>query len=192
VIRVPDKSEEVIIHDAEVSGPTDSQGRSVLKPLEREEFTMSPAMIVGCVGGVIVTIIATLILGSVFKGQTIPLWLLSLGAVMLAPPIALAGYSFLRNDELEPYRGTELAIRIAICAAVYAILWGIYGATKHYLLNDHIEMFHFTFVGPVLLAIGGGTALACLDLDFGNGALHYAFYLLVSVLLRYLIGAGWY
>jgi hypothetical protein len=33
--------------------------------------------------------------------------------------------------------------------------------------------------------------LACLDLEYGNGFFHYAFYLLVTVLLRWLAGMGW-
>ena len=39
---------------------------------------------------------------------------LGIGAVLLAPPLVLAGYSFLRDDELEPYSGRALWIRAGV------------------------------------------------------------------------------
>ena len=42
-------------------------------------------------------------------------WIKGLGALVLAPPLVLAGYTFLRDDELEPYRGRELGLRVAAC-----------------------------------------------------------------------------
>jgi hypothetical protein len=44
------------------------------------------------------------------------------------------------------------------------------------------------FVAPIAIGIGAGVAVACLDLDFGSGALHYAFYLMVTLILRWAIG----
>ena len=38
---VPDKSQEVVVHAPEVSGPKDSKGVAVLKPLKRAEFKLS-------------------------------------------------------------------------------------------------------------------------------------------------------
>ena len=46
VIKIPDKSEEVVIHAPEQSGPKDSTGKSVLKPLRRKEVKLSmPVML---------------------------------------------------------------------------------------------------------------------------------------------------
>ncbi len=45
------------------------------------------------------------------------------GLLVISPVLVLAAYTFLRDDELEPYRGRELYIRITTCAAVYLILW---------------------------------------------------------------------
>lgn len=194
-ITVPDK--EVVIHTPEHFGPKDAAGQAVLKPIEREEVQTSPVAIVGIVGAILVSIIIAVVLRTQFpqsaEAGTVESatlwWILAVGASLLAPPITLAGYWFLRNDELEPHRGSSLAIRIAICAVLYALFWAGYAALKHFAFGGRQpEMFYFAFIGPVFLAAGGATALATLDLDFGNGAIHYAFYLLVTVLFCFIIG----
>ena len=58
--------------------------------------------------------------------------------------------------------------------------------------NAPPEMFHFAFIGPVFIAAGGVASMASLEIDFGNGAIHFAFYLLVSVLFCFIIGVPAY
>jgi len=53
------------------------------------------------------------------------------------------------------------------------------------------ELWNWLFVVPPLVALGGATALASLDLDFGDAVFHYGFYLLVTVILRWAAGMGW-
>jgi hypothetical protein len=53
------------------------------------------------------------------------------------------------------------------------------------------EFWSWLFVAPPFLIMGGLTALACFDLDFGNGIFHYAFYVLVTILLCWVAGMGW-
>jgi hypothetical protein len=114
---------------------------------------------------------------------------LAVGAIALAPPLILAGYFFLRDEELEPHRGTSLIIRVANCSAVYAALWLVHWYVKVSLVGSGqpLELFHLAFILPALVGLGAFTAYATLDLDFGNGALHYGFYLLVTALLRMIV-----
>jgi hypothetical protein len=197
-IRVPAESESVVIHAPEHFGPKDAEGRAVLKPIERTEVRTSPAAVVGIVGGVMVAIIVALVLRATYAVneagyKDVPLALLAAGALLLAPPAAWAGYWFLRDDELEPHRGAALALRVGICGLLYAGLWAAYGLVKHYYFGgNQPEMFHFLFIGPALLGAGGAVALATLDLEFGNGAIHYAFYLLITVLFCFLLGVPAY
>lgn len=200
-IRIPKKSEEVVIHTPDNYGPTDSQGNAVLKPIERDEVETNPVVVVGVAGAIVISIVAAIALrflypqpaGAPSVEPATLWWILAGGAVLLAWPLVMSGYWFLRNDELEPHRGGELAIRVSICALIYAALWGAYAVLKAKLFaNAPPEMFHFAFIGPAFLAAGGVTALASLDLDFGNGALHYAFYLLVTVLFCFVIGVPAY
>jgi hypothetical protein len=48
------------------------------------------------------------------------------GAILLGPPLAWAGYTFLRDAELEAYVGVPLLLRSLACGLVYALLWGIF------------------------------------------------------------------
>jgi hypothetical protein len=115
--------------------------------------------------------------------------LLVLGALVLAPPVVWAGYGFLRDDEIEPFRGLELWIRLGICSLVYALLWGLVPLIAAYGLRlDELELVHMAFLVPVLIGLGAFTAYASLDFEFGMGALHYGFYLAVTVVLRLILG----
>jgi hypothetical protein len=100
--------------------------------------------------------------------------------------LVVGGYSFLRNQELEPYQGSELLVRVAICAAVYAGLWGAIWALQHFLVGDSaaMEAWHWVALAAPPLVIGSLTAFGTLDLDVGSGFFHYALYLGVCVLLR--------
>ena len=77
--------------------------------------------------GILAGIVTVLVVGCVLRGmRDRPAWILGLGAFLLAPPLVLGGYTFLRDDELEPYRGLPLIMRVLICSVIYAALWGVY------------------------------------------------------------------
>ena len=200
-IKIPEKSEEVVIHAPIPTGPVDSTGQAVLKPIEREEVNASPVAIIGIVGAIVVSIIAAIVLRMQFPQPADATavepgslwWILFAGAILLAPPLVLAGYWFLRDDELEPHRGSELAIRVCICAAIYAALWGAYAIMKAKLFpNAPPEMMAFAAIGPVFIGAGGTAGLATLDLDFMTGAIHYGFYLLVTIVFCFVVGVPIY
>src|SRR5436305_682246 len=100
-IKVPERKAEVVIHAPEVSGPKDSAGVAVLKPLTRIETRLSTTQIIVIVGSVV----AVVVIAAVLRSQPMHVRQLAsmLGAVLLGPPLAFAGYTFLRDDELEPY-----------------------------------------------------------------------------------------
>lgn len=186
-ITVPALGEEVKIHGPEeYEGAKDAKGRSVLKPIARVETKVQPAMVAGVIGAIVLAFVVAFVLrSSVDWKSTTATIILGLGAVVLAPPLVLGGYSFLRNQELEPYRGTAVIVRVAICSAVYAALWGAIWALKHFLIGDSSpEIWQYFIVFAPPLGIGALAALATLDLDFGSGVFHYVLYLGTCVLLR--------
>lgn len=191
-IRVPEKSEEVVVHAPDNFGPKNAAGEAVLKPIERTETQVTPVMIAGIVGGIVMVLAVAFVLRLTYADSEIPTAFLGIGAVLLAPPFVLAGYSFLRNDELEPYRGSSLILRVVICAGMYAFLWGVFAFLSNYLFQGDPQPPHMVFVGPALVGAGGVAALATLDLEYGNGCIHYGFYLVVCVLLRLLMGISPY
>ncbi len=241
IITVPSKKDEVVIHVPE-SGPKDSKGVLVLKPLARKETKLTPVNIGIIVGSVILLLLVSLALRITYRkdlqmpataaqgakgglpktkegvppvtpgtdktakekakpgskgpavGITVPPGLqviLALGAILLAPAIAFAGYTFLRNDELEPYRGTALYIRLLIITAAYPMLWGIYWALFGYF-SDNFEggppLMALAIVVPLLILGGAFVAHTTLDIEYGTALLHCCMYLSATVLLRIIIG----
>jgi hypothetical protein len=135
---------------------------------------------------VLAFVVAFVLRTSDLKSSTV---LLGLGSAIVAPPLALAAYTFLRNQELEPYRGVALAVRIAICSLVYAALWGAVWAMKHFVFKEaSLEIWHYFLLLAPPIAVGALTAFATLDLDFGSGFFHYCMYLGTCVLLRVTMG----
>jgi hypothetical protein len=202
LINIPKASEQVKIAEPDDYGGTkDTKGKLVLKPIEREETHLSPNAVVAIGAVCILTLGLAWMIGRAWQvepepgtepGTTVhappdvPPLVLGIGAVLLAPPLVLAGYSFLRDDELEPYRGRALWIRAALCAAAYAALWGAYALLNQrgFLSGPQV----WIFAGPPFFVVGGAAAFAALDLEFGSAVMHYAFYLGVTVVLRLVMG----
>lgn len=186
VIQIPAKGDEVIVHAPEEFGPKNAAGVGVLKPISRKETKVSPLLLVSILSGTFMVMIVALLLRGL---KPIPPWLLGIGALAVAPPLVWGGYSFLRDDELEPHRGKWLILRVVICSVLYALLWGAYVWLPAWAFSlDQLELFHLLFVVPPIMAGGAVASLATLDLDFGTGLIHYAFYLLVTVVLCFIMG----
>jgi predicted Zn finger-like uncharacterized protein len=188
-IKVPDKSQEVVIHAPEVSGPTDSKGQAVLKPIARTEVRLQAPQIAAIVGSVLVVFIVAFVLRLQYKGGPVPPVILILGSVLLGPPLAFAGYTFLRDDELEPFRGTEVLLRSLACGLAYAAIWGAYWFIFAYLNPKPPSGWQPNWqimcaVAPIMIALGAFAAQASLEFELTTGALHYALYLSATVLLR--------
>jgi len=183
VIRVPAADEQVVIHAPEHSelGARDADGQYVLKPIARKQAKIQPVMLVGVAGACLFVLVVAVLLRGAEKNA----WMLAFGALALAPPLAVGGYSFLRDDELEPYTGRALALRTAVCSCVYAGTWGAYTYLYFRLFGDApVETWNVLPFAVVFLCIGAGTAYVCYDLDLTSGFFHYSLYLLVTILLR--------
>ena len=190
-IQVPDADQSVVVHEPEHSemGAKDARGRYVLKPVAKTDAKFSPVMFIA----VLVIAIAAFAVAFAARGMEAGTQQIAkaLGALLLAPPLTWAGYTFLRDDELEAHMGRELAIRTAACSLAYAGLWGVYAWLYPMIMGDTSldtwDPVVFVLIGPILL-VGAGAAYVCYDLTFGSGFFHYCLYLLVTVLLRLTMG----
>lgn len=187
-ITIPAKADEVVIHAPEQFGPKDKGGRQVLKPIIRSETTVSP--VAATIVGSLIFIVLVAAVGFRFVTGGPSSWILGAGALVMAPLLALAGYTFLRDAELEPHRGKELWIRVTICSVVYAILWGVYALVPLYLKVDQLEYFHLVFVIPPFVFVGAFAAYAALDLEPASAAIHYSMYVVVTVALCLIMGVN--
>ena len=193
VIAIPEASPEIVIHAPTTEGPKDSAGRPVFMPILREETRLSQTAIIAIVAAVVTVLLAAVIVGLAVKGQGPPIFLLVLGAALLAPPLGMAGYAMLRDQESTPYRGRTLYLRIAITSAVYAILWGVYWWLPSMYAGHALpyELYVLLFFAPIMVGIGALAAYASLDFEFGAAAMHYGLYLAATILLSMLAGVNW-
>jgi hypothetical protein len=193
IITIPAKKDEVVIHAPEVTGPKDSKGKAVSQPIFREEVRLSRPVIIGIVGAVLGVLLVAFMLRLAFPGGKVPEVITIVGAFLLAPPLAFAGYTFLRDDELAPHRGQTLLLRLIAPSLVYPLIWGLYWLIVSYLQIDLPPgLIFMSAVTPAAIAIGAVTAQASLDLELGQGALHYALYLTTTVILRLIMGMNGY
>ncbi|MDA1049875.1 MAG: hypothetical protein O3C40_05280 [Planctomycetota bacterium] len=185
-ITIPALEDQVVIHAPDSGTLKDSKGRAVSKPILREETRFSPKVAIGVGVAVVIVLVLAVILRRGPDSEPIEPIIPILGAILFAPPLALGGYSFLRSDELEPYTGMDLLIRVLSCGGSYAFLWGAF-----WFVSSQLGPFETPYLLMLVLPLvfaGGFAAFASLDLDYMMGLVHYGFYLLVTGGLALFIG----
>lgn len=189
-ITIPKLEQQVKIDDRAHGGTKDASGKLVLKPIKRSETKLSKAAIGGIVGGIVLVIAAAIGVGIVYENKSdIPSLLLIAGAFVIAPPLAIAAYGFLRNDELEPHRGVDVILRALGCSVGYVALWLAY---YQFVPEEYRRLGDEPIMGAVIIApflvIGAIMALVAFDLDVGNAVMHYMVYVIVCIVLALLMG----
>lgn len=186
-IQVPSADQQIVIHAPEHSeaGAKDAAGQHVLKPIERTKTTLRPLAVLGGVVFFSLVMVAAMLVRNV-ENQS---FFLILGAIGLAPPIAWVGYAFLRNSELEAYTGISLVTRTLVCAILYAATWALYSwSYGRFFGAAPLETWNLLLLGPLFTFFGTAIAYLCYDLDWGSAFFHYCLYLLVTIVLRLLLG----
>jgi hypothetical protein len=192
-IKIPELKDQVVIHAPEVSGTKTATGQPVFTPIKRTEVRLTTPQIALIVGSVLVVLIAAVVLRVQFHGKHVPQLITILGAVLLGPPLAFATYTFLRDDEIEPFRGTEVLLRSLVCGLVFAAIWGAYWLVFLYFNNwkplaKPPDWQTMAIVVLVMIAIGAFAAQASFELEVTTGALQYGAYLATTVILRLIMG----
>ena len=189
-IKVPDASEEVIIHAPDDGVPKDSQGVSVLKPLKRSETDVTRKGILITSGAILLALAGAV--GLRMSGDTIPVYIQALGAFFLAPPLIWAGYSFVRDSELEPYVGSELRNRVLMLSGIFAALWLLYAFVPNYVLDldspSEMNFLAFGLILAIMIGLGALASAATFELEFVNGLTHAGLYFIVAVMLALISG----
>lgn len=186
IIKIPDKKDQVVIHAPDEGGMKTATGQPIFKPILRKEVRLSTLQIIAIVGSVVGVLLLAFVLRFTFGPGNAPPIVLILGAVVLAPPLAFAGYTFLREDELAPHRGQELLLRLIAPSVVYPGLWALYWFVFWQLADVNVTPNWYTALPAllVMLAVGAVTAQASLELELSAAALHYSLYLVAIIILR--------
>ena len=184
---VPKPEDQVIIHEpAEAKGST---GKSVSKPLKRGPEGFSRMQIILAATGILFVIMIALLIRIINEDPAdFPRVLLAVGAVLLAYPISIGGYLFLREEEIGTFSRRALLIRAGICSVVYCLAWLVYAFLPGFMLMADSPTAHVG-VGVVCILLAGIAPWAAFEFDYTNGLLHCGFYIVVSVTLCFIMGA---
>ncbi len=187
-IRIPTKEEEVVVHGPEEAAATAGgpPKHLVTKPIARKEIRLRMGAAGAIVASGLLAFLAAYLAGEAIRESLI---VRVIGLIAVSPPLVVAGYSILHDEELEPYRGRPLYLRSGVLAMSYAALWGIFSYVAGMGVTG--DLWTWLLVVPPFLVAGALTALACLDLDFGSGFFLYGFYLLLTMALGWAAGLGW-
>jgi hypothetical protein len=190
-ITIPKKEDEVVIHapDHSEAGAVGAGGRHALKTYKRSDTKFQPLVFTAVIGAVLVALLVALVLRT---QDEVSIIMKAAGAIVLGPPLAWAGYTFLRDSELEPYRGMALILRSLACGLVYPLLWGIFVFLGDRFFGNAftsgLEIWQMVVLLVPVFAAGTLAAYASFDLDPGSAFFHCAMYFAVTVLLRLVAG----
>jgi hypothetical protein len=187
-ITIPKLEEQVVIHapDHSEAGAVGAGGRHALKTYKRSDTKFQPLVFTAVIGFVLVALLIALVIRSSGPPE---FWLKALGAIMLGPPLAWAGYTFLRDPELEAHHGAPLIIRSIACGLVYALLWALFVFLGGRFFGDDalkngLEIWQMIVLILPIFCAGTLAAYASFDLDPGSAFFHCALYFAVTVILR--------
>jgi hypothetical protein len=189
-LQVPEKDQEVKVHAPEefAGGGRSTSGKLVIKPVAFTPAKLRPVTAAAIVAAVLTTLVVAWVGGRMHLFDS--MIVTTLGLLIVSPPLIAAAYSVLHDDEFEPYRSKELYLRAAWCGLGYIALWGLF-----VLLGSRGvvtgELWSWLYLAPPFVLAGGLFALAALDLDFGDALLHYGFYLVATIILRWAAGMKW-
>lgn len=191
-IEIPKADEQVVIHGPRDDAPKDSEGRSVLQPITREEKDFTKAGLIITVGLVLAVFAIALMFRFAAIEGTMRFGAQIFGLIALAPPLIWAGYTFLYDQEREPYVGSELMTRVVICSVIFVALWCVYAFVPSYVLEldepSHMSWTAFGITLCVMIGLGAIASAAAFELDGLNGAIHAGLYFIAIVLLAFTSG----
>ncbi len=193
ILQVPTKESEVKIHTPEAfaGGGKTTTGKLVTKPIAHVNAKLKPVTMAILAASVASVLLATWLLGRAHMfdvdrvGTFHAVVTVAIGLLLLSPPLTIAAYEMLRDDEFEPFRGRSLYLRSAACGWAYASLWGVFAMLSPYIVTG--EVWNWFFVLP-FLGVGALLPMGAFDLEFSDGIFHCGFYLIATLLLRWAAG----
>ena len=191
-IKVPEASEEVVIHAPDDGAPKDRSGQSVLKPLVRQETDVTKKGLILTALAILGVFAAAIVFRFMGGEAGAPLWAQIVGLLILAPPLVWAGYTFVYDQERAPYVGRELRNRVLICSLIFAALWIIYAFVPAYVLElRHANEMSYASLGVIfciMLGLGTLVSVGTFELEVGSGFIHAGLYFVSIVLLAFVSG----
>jgi len=189
VIAIPQES--VTLHGTEdTKSKQKKQQRLLSRPIPRFDLEFDPIQAKYYISGILGVLLLTFLLGCV---PMYPLFRSLLGTLelcLVAFPLTLFGYQALRDrEQIFAFTGEELYRRAGIAAAGYVILWLGFeyclAATQAEGLVAWLYLAAFAALATLLVH-------PLLEMKMQDAFLHCWLFCVSVVLLRFLIGFGWF
>ena len=143
-------------------------------------------------GGVLVVVLlAALLRGAVLENWLVPI----IATVLLGPPCAWAGYAFLRDAELEPYRRSRTldsrdGLWAGFCAAVGSLPVHVgeqLFADKVFQTTLQLDTYQMFIVVAIVLGLGTFAGYVAFDLEPISAFFNFALFFTITILLRFVV-----
>ncbi|TWU26165.1 hypothetical protein Pla52o_00170 [Novipirellula galeiformis] len=182
----------MVIHVPDDGAPKDRTGQSILKPIKRTETDVTRKGLILTISAIVGVFAIAIGFRFMEVAEGARMIANMIGLIAIAPPLVRAGYSFVYDQELEPFTGIELRNRVWLCSALFASLWIIYAFVPTYVfeLDRAAEMDYMTFgiILCVMLGIGTFISMMTFEVEGLGGLTHAGLYLLTTVLLAIVSG----
>lgn len=196
VIHIPKDvpaPEKVVIHGGESfsSGGKNSQGKLVLKPLERSEKKFNRVRAIIITVGILVVLLATFFMRSLLSEY----WFVAAAGLCIITPLIVGGlYPLVKKDEmLESINGFDFYWRTGVISLVYIGMWGALSYLKWIgVLTPQSQAVSWAICVIPLIAFGIFMCMCFYELEWGNAAFHTLAFVFVTLFLRYLAGIAWF
>ena len=193
IINIPKAEVKVHAPDDFAQGGKTTQGRLLLKPIERINADFDPIRAAWVTGGALGVVFLAWLIGRMGLSVGVLDLIGSVGLFLIGFPLAFFGYYVTRDrEELFVLTGRDLYQKVAICAAAYAVLWIFFETLVWYTsanVGDNTIFLWVYFAVTITFAMF--VAHAVFDINTGQAPLHALIYFVPIILLRGIMGLGW-
>jgi len=189
VISIP--KETIKIHETDdAESKKEKKQRVFSQPIQRFDLEFDPAQVKYCGLGVLGVLLLTFLLGCIPMWDMFRSFLGILGLCLVAFPLSLFGYHVLRDrEQIFAFTGEELYRWSGIVAAGYVILWisleFLFVTTR---ADTLVSCLYFAAIAILATLL----AYPIFALKLRDAFLHFCFFALPVIFLRFLIGLGWF
>ena len=136
-IQVPAVEVKVHVPEEFASGGRTAAGKLATKPIARIQAKLHP-LTTAIVAGLTLLIVLAAWAGGRLHLFNTDTWagyiMAALGLLVVSPLLVIAPYTFLRDEELEPYRGKQLYLRAGACAGLCNLMGNVRLRQRHGLV----------------------------------------------------------
>ena len=194
IIPIPKESVKIQGNDDVESGwagsKTEKKQRILARPLPRLDLEWDPARAKYYVIAVFGVLVLAFLVGAVPMYAAVRSLLAALGLCLVAFPLTLFGYQALRDrEQIFAFTGKELYYRAGIVAAGYVILWLGF---EYCLVATRADIFVSCLYLAAFAVLAVLLTHPLLLMKMPDALLHFCLFGFSVVLLRFLVGFGWF